>query len=217
MNDRLLPEPEDAPDPARAARRPVDRRARRRDDRGAVIVEAAVIAPIFFLLLFAILEFGIAMRSYLALSNAVRDGAREAAVEANEGDADYNAVNLISSAGAVIPDGNIDRIVVYHADGPDGEPSAGCKAGTPSAVHGQECNVYGAGDFGRDIADFGCDPLVPSPDRFWCPADREVSRAGPPDWVGVWIQIQHPWVTGLFGSDLTMTDNMVMRIEPRST
>lgn len=203
-------------DPRSHPPRPAGGGRRARDDRGAVIVEAAVIAPLFFLLLFAILEFGIAMRSYLALSNAVRDGAREASVEANETDADYSAVNLVGSAGAVIPDGRIQRIVVYHAAGPGAEPSAGCKAGIPSSTPGQECNVYTAADFGRAATDFGCDPVVPSPDRFWCPSDREIARSGPPDWVGVWMQIDHPWVTGLFGSGLTMTDHQVLRIEPRT-
>lgn len=186
------------------------------EDRGAVIVEAAVIAPVFFLLLFAILEFGIAMRSYLALSNAVRDGAREASVEANDSDADFNAVNLIDSAGAIIADSRIDRIVIYHATGPGAEPTAGCRAGTPSATPGQECNIYDSSDFGRAESDFGCDPMVPSPDRFWCPTDRESAQSAPPDWVGVWMQVDHPWVTGLFGSGLTMTDHQVMRIEARS-
>ena len=213
----LLPDAEPSGQPIEGRNAGSPRARRRRDDRGAVIIEAAVVAPVFFLFLFAILEFGVAMRSYLALSNAVREGAREASVEAADSDADFSVVSIVNSAGAVIPDSRIERFVVYHASGPDQEPSAACQAGTPSSVAGQECNVYTAADFARPESEFGCDVLIPSPDRFWCPTGRETSRAAPPDWVGVWMQVRHPWVTGLFGPELTMTDHLVMRIEPRTS
>ena len=49
--------------------------------RGAAAVEFAVIAPLFFLLLSGIIEFGQAFRIEHALSNASRRGARAAAME----------------------------------------------------------------------------------------------------------------------------------------
>jgi Flp pilus assembly protein TadG len=44
------------------------------------MVEAAVVLPILCLLLFGILQFGIAFNNYLTLTDAVRSGARKAAV-----------------------------------------------------------------------------------------------------------------------------------------
>jgi Flp pilus assembly protein TadG len=54
---------------------------RRCDRRGAAVVEFAVVAPLFFLLLAGIIEFGQAFRIEHALSNASRRGARAAIFE----------------------------------------------------------------------------------------------------------------------------------------
>ncbi|CAG2156817.1 TadE/TadG family type IV pilus assembly protein [Cupriavidus numazuensis] len=49
---------------------------RRRHDTGASAVEFALVAPIFFLLLFSIADFGMMMFANLTMQNAVREGAR---------------------------------------------------------------------------------------------------------------------------------------------
>ena len=56
---------------------------------GATLVESALIMPILLLFVFGIFEFGFAFRDYLAVSNIVRDAAREASVACNAADADY--------------------------------------------------------------------------------------------------------------------------------
>jgi len=48
--------------------------------RGQALVEFALIAPVFFLLLFGIVDFGMAMDHRITLQHAVREGARYAAV-----------------------------------------------------------------------------------------------------------------------------------------
>jgi Flp pilus assembly protein TadG len=50
------------------------------DERGQAVVEFAIIVPLIAMLLFAILEFGIVFNNYLTLTDAVRAGARKAAV-----------------------------------------------------------------------------------------------------------------------------------------
>jgi Flp pilus assembly protein TadG len=57
------------------------RSTRKCDRRGAAAVEFAIVAPLFFLLLAGIIEFGQAFRIEHALSNASRRGVRAAAVE----------------------------------------------------------------------------------------------------------------------------------------
>ena len=52
-----------------------------RDRRGAAAVEFAFIAPLFFLLLAGIIEFGQAFRIEHMLSNATRRGVRSAIIE----------------------------------------------------------------------------------------------------------------------------------------
>jgi hypothetical protein len=53
---------------------------RRRRSRGQTLVEFALIAPLFFLLLFSIIEFGRAVYYIQMLNNAAREGARFAIV-----------------------------------------------------------------------------------------------------------------------------------------
>jgi Flp pilus assembly protein TadG len=51
-----------------------------RNDSGQAMVEFALVAPILFLILFAIIQFGITFMNSVALTDAVRIGARKAAV-----------------------------------------------------------------------------------------------------------------------------------------
>jgi hypothetical protein len=47
-----------------------------RRERGAALVEAAIIIPIFFLLIFGMIEFGVGFNDYVAVRNGARQGAR---------------------------------------------------------------------------------------------------------------------------------------------
>ncbi len=50
------------------------------DQRGQALVEFALVLPLLVTLLFGIVQFGIAFNNYLVLTDAVRAGARTAAV-----------------------------------------------------------------------------------------------------------------------------------------
>jgi Flp pilus assembly protein TadG len=51
-----------------------------RREEGQALVEFALVAPILFLILFGIVQFGIAFKHSIALTDAVRAGARKATV-----------------------------------------------------------------------------------------------------------------------------------------
>jgi Flp pilus assembly protein TadG len=51
-----------------------------RDERGQTLVEFALCLPIIAFILLGILQFGVTFNNYLTLTDAVRAGAREAAV-----------------------------------------------------------------------------------------------------------------------------------------
>jgi Flp pilus assembly protein TadG len=55
-------------------------------ENGQALVEFALVAPILFLLLFGIVQFGIAFMNNVALTDAVRAGARKAAVSRSAAD-----------------------------------------------------------------------------------------------------------------------------------
>ena len=50
------------------------------DDRGQSLVELSFLIPVLLILVFGIVDFGLGMRSYISLSNGVREGARFAAI-----------------------------------------------------------------------------------------------------------------------------------------
>jgi Flp pilus assembly protein TadG len=57
-----------------------------RDDRGQTMTEFALVLPILALLLFGVIQFGILFNNYITLTDAVRSGARKAAVSRQASD-----------------------------------------------------------------------------------------------------------------------------------
>ena len=98
-------------------------------ERGAAIVELVLIAPVLLLLAVGIAEFGLGWKDSLTVSNAMRAGARVGSAAANTRTADYEVLQGVRSALSSLPTGAIERIVIYKANGPDGEISSTCAAG----------------------------------------------------------------------------------------
>jgi Flp pilus assembly protein TadG len=55
-------------------------------ERGQTMTEFAIVLPILVVLLFGIIQFGIAFNNYVTLTDAARAGARKAAVSRESGD-----------------------------------------------------------------------------------------------------------------------------------
>jgi hypothetical protein len=185
------------------------------------MTEAAIISPVFFALLFGVIEMGILFRDHLTITNATRDGARTAAASGNDIDADWRILQTINQSAAAASRGDIQRIVIFKASSTSDKPTAACKAGT--AVDGV-CNVYTMADISRPVTDFDCTNLLV--DRRFCPFGP-ISPAGPPyfrdtrmsalGYIGVYIQMRHRYVTGFFGASVMIHDTSVVRIEPRTS
>ena len=71
-----------------------------RDEQGQAMTEFAVVLPIVALVLFAIVQFGIAFNNYLTLTDAVRRGARTAAVSRQTGSGSSATVAAVQQAAA---------------------------------------------------------------------------------------------------------------------
>src|SRR5919206_1635610 len=56
------------------------------DERGQTMVEFAIVLPVLCLLLFGAIQFGILFNNYVTLTDAVRAGARKAAVSRQASD-----------------------------------------------------------------------------------------------------------------------------------
>jgi hypothetical protein len=190
------------------------------DDRslGAVLVEAAFVTPIFFIMVFGLIEFSLAMNDNLALASTVRSGTRVASASGNDVYADYGIVKAIARDSAALPRNQIKMIIVYRASQFGAGPSADCLKGIPQDPLGDPaadaCNVYYPSDFSEPKSKWGC--LSTNFDDNWCPKDRKISLTGTgTEYVGVWIKIEHPWLTHVFGGSITLTDQSVIRLEPR--
>jgi Flp pilus assembly protein TadG len=57
----------------------LNRKAAAPNERGSSLVEAAIVVPVFLLMVSAVIDFGRAYSDYIAIVNAAREGARAAA------------------------------------------------------------------------------------------------------------------------------------------
>ncbi len=201
------------------ARQP--RRPRFHGDDGSIIAESALLTPFFVLLLFGMLEFGGAFRDYLTLSNAASTGARQAAIQGNQSTADWEIILSIKAAASAMPLSQITRIVIFKAATPTASMPAGC-ATTGSQLN--LCNSYDKATVASVIPSSSQPANWTSclgPTNGYCPTTvlggpgRNVTSSNP-DYLGVWVQIVHPWITGLFGQSITMTQTSIIRLEPQT-
>ena len=65
----------------------------RRNRRGAAAVEFALVAPVFFLMIFGMIEFGRMVMVQQVITNGSREGARLAVLDGSSGTAVISAVN----------------------------------------------------------------------------------------------------------------------------
>ena len=88
-------------------------------ERGQSLVEFTLIVPIFLLLVFAIVDFGMGFHAWISVTNAAREGARIGSVGA---DAATIETRVRDTAGA-LDDDNL-TVVVTNAQGDPGESVA---------------------------------------------------------------------------------------------
>ncbi len=187
----------------------------RRRERGASLIETALVVPVLLTLFFGIFEAGLLLRSELTLSNAARDGGRSASAYARAPQADYLTLRVLEHSLAPIDLEDLDYVVLFEATGPESSLPAGCDTQSIAGV----CNRYTAADFflpledagGADAGNFRC--TATAVDRHWCPTDREASLSAGVDYVGIYIQMRHDFVTDFFADGITLDDTIVFRME----
>jgi hypothetical protein len=124
-----------------------NQQGRKARDRGSVLVEAAIVLPLLFSLLFGVLEIGGALKSYSSASNAVRAGGRMASVAGNDAMADQAILSRVAQEAAGLGKGEIEYIIIWKATGPGTKPPAACiaAAGSASSPNTSSLGVYDGG------------------------------------------------------------------------
>jgi Flp pilus assembly protein TadG len=79
-----------------------------RGQQGQTMVEFTIVLPILVLLVFGVIQFGIAFNNYLALTDAARAGARKAAVSRLSGNGASQATSAVRAAAANLNQSNLD-------------------------------------------------------------------------------------------------------------
>jgi Flp pilus assembly protein TadG len=67
-------------------------------EQGQTMTEFAIVLPLLVVLLFGIIQFGIAFNNYVAITDAARAGARKAAVSRNSSDPVGACTNQVRSS-----------------------------------------------------------------------------------------------------------------------
>ncbi len=195
---------------------------RYRSEQGASVVEAALIVPLFLVLVFGMIEGGSLFFNVNSARNAARESAREAATWASDALADRNALGIANRA--LTGSGRrLNGVIIYKAAGPNSPVPAICKADLAAGTAGEVglCNVYTASKIQHlDDTHFGASPSTPPGlwDEKWPPTGRNDSLTPTvqPDFVGVYVSITHLGMTGVFPTR-TVTGTSVSKIEPQRT
>ena len=75
-------------------------KARLRQEHGQSVAEFALVLPLMMLVLLGIVQFGMVFKQYITLTDAVREGARKAAVARHRTDRTTHVQNAVVTAGS---------------------------------------------------------------------------------------------------------------------
>lgn len=167
------------------------------------MVEFVLVLPILVALTFGIVEFSSAYHDKSLAADAVRAGARVGSAKATQTDFADAAVSAVNAAVSTLPTGVPKELWIYKANS-SGYPGGG----SSFSSCGANCLRY--------TYNQGAKAFVASGGGGWAASSHQVCTQ-PYDQIGVYIKLQHPYVTKLFGASVTLTDHAVFRFEPVAT
>jgi len=170
------------------------------EQRGAVAVEFAIIAPVLVVLTFGVIEFSSAYHDSSIAADAARAGARVGSAMATQSGFASAAASAASSAVATLPADVPQELWIYKANS-QGYPGSG----SSFSSCGSNCIKYSYSQGSR--------AFVQSGGGGWTASSQQACTQ-PYDEIGVYVKLNHKFVTKLFGSSVTLTDHAVFRFEP---
>lgn len=185
------------------------RRGERRDgQRGAALVETAILIPVILMITFGLIEFSAVYQSASAGAGAARSAARTASAEAMLTNyARDAAVAAATALRTISPDEPVE-MWVYKANNA-GYPGANGSTGFDTCT--TNCIQYdwlpGSKTFDTDNPSGGG----------WPASAHNACDVVNWDSVGIYVKLSHKYLTKLFGASITLTDHAVFRLEPAPT
>lgn len=185
----------------------------RRSERGATLLEFAIVLPLLLLLAFGTVEAGMAWVTNNRVEGATSTSARIGASSGEVPEADTNILFALKSALPEDARANLDRVVIFLPANDDGAVPSGCIKNVGSinetGVNGR-CNTY----TGATVRSITSSTDLGARDGYWVPSARSSTLAGPPDDIGVWVRTTHDGITGALWTELTITKSSIYRIQP---
>lgn len=175
-----------------------------RDDRGVAAVEAAIITPIFLLVVVGIIEFGLAFKDQLAITSAVRAGARMASSEPRSATFATDAAAQVAREGSAVDMTTVQALWVYQATS-SGQPLGASNFNSCST----NCVQFRWDNGSKTFVQSGGTWNYLSVNA--CLGDANQTA------VGVYLQMKHPGVTHAIFNSLGLSSYTVMRFEPIPT
>lgn len=174
--------------------------------RGQALVEFALVAPIFFLLIFGVIEFSLINASIGAYNFAAKDAARLGSIRGpTDANIDQEIVSLVNSHVNAVPAATTLEIDIFQANS-DGSPVAdSLDAYTPAGV---AIGTPGWPYNDRDDGQFITDP------------QQLPNGVNPSPYLGVRVIYNYTYVTALLSSGapvIRLTATAVFRIEPQES
>jgi Flp pilus assembly protein TadG len=179
----------------------VSRVQRRTDEKGATLVETAVVIVIFTVLMFGILEFGFLFKDWNSASSGAKEAARLASTVPMDASMVNDTVNAVKAKGNGVKFNSGDQIQIVRVNGATGV-AASCASGAT------QCRVY---QWNRSAFTGVSGTTLTLSTLQTC-----YSATGTPalDSIGVKLIVHHKSLTGFF-PDHTFTVQSVVRIEPQ--
>jgi hypothetical protein len=196
-------------------------------ERGAVLVEFAMVASLLLLLIAGVFDYGWAWRAGLATNEGVRTAARVGSGQAKSPGADYFALNGLRSAMSASGKlGDVDKVVIFKSSTVNGRVPTSCLAASPTGT----CNVLtGAQLRNLTLSSFnlaidannvatgtGCLKSGVALRNTWCPTARSNNQDTGADYYGVYMEMTYDHQFPFLGGDTKVTRTAVMRLEPTS-
>lgn len=200
--------------PARSGEARPASRPRRRGQRGAALVELALVALLLCTLSAGAFDYGMAWRGAIATNEAARTAARTGSALGKSPQADWYA---LSGARAALKNSNqlngVTKVVIFKSTTTSGEPPAECLTATSSS---QPCTMITGAQFrGMTDSSFnsttGC--FTAATIKNWCPSSRDNVQLTA-EYYGIWIQVKYNHTFRILTTSTTITRDAVMRLEP---
>jgi Flp pilus assembly protein TadG len=169
-----------------------------------VLVETAILLPVLIIVVFGIIEWSSAYHDSSVTADAARAGGRIASAESLNPNYALDAAASVAAALQSLPAAEPQQMWVYKADS-TGYP------GTETSFSSCDVNCI---EYVWQPASKSFNTAAPQGGG-WPAANQQVCNE-PFDEVGIYVQIQHNFITNLFGATITLKDHSVYRLEPTS-